>query len=315
MITTIALIGTAVAMLAVVGNDCVQTLSTFIQTCRSRKASVFLMSVYLSAIFVGTLCYGYFVLDDPSFGRLTAIPHIQPEWYHLIPLLALVVITYFGIPVSTTFLTLSLFSTNVVIFKMVQKSVVGGTIAFVVGFALWSILVRFFDERKDVIPTKHLPKLIGVQTVATGILLIAWIIQDASHIFVFLPRGTDMGIELFGIICLGFCLIITLIVYSSGGSMQKIVANKSGTNYVFSAILIDLAYAFVLFFLQGYSNIPMSTTWAFIGLILGRECAMAVYHHRSLKRFLPIAKKDIYKLVVGGAISVIIVEIVLFFVE
>ncbi len=315
MIGTTALLGTVIAMFAVVSNDCVQTLSTFIQSCRSRKASVFLMSTFLSIVFVGTLCYGYFVLGDPSFGRLTQIPYKEPEWYHLLPLLALVVITYFGFPVSTTFLTLSLFSNNVVIFKMLQKSVVGGTFAFVIGFALWSILVRYFDERKDVVPAKYLSKLIGVQAVATGILLVAWVIQDASHIFVFLPRGTDMGVGFFSLICLGFVGIITLIVYSSGGRMQKIIASKSGTNYVFSAILIDLAYAFVLFGLQGYSNIPMSTTWAFIGLILGRECAMAVYHTRSLKRFLPIAKKDIYKLVVGAAISVITVEIVLYFVQ
>jgi hypothetical protein len=198
---------------------------------------------------------------------------------------------------------------------MIEKSVLGGTIAFIFGFALWSIFVRFFDERKDVIPEKHLSKLIVIQAVATGILLVAWIIQDASHIFVFLPRGTDMGVGLFSLLCIGFCCVITLIVYGSGGNMQKVIANKSGTNYVFSAILIDLAYAFVLFVLQGYSHIPMSTTWAFIGLILGRECAMALYHHRSLKRFLPIAKKDIYKLVIGAAISVTSVEIILFFAQ
>jgi hypothetical protein len=37
---------------------------------------------------------------------------------------------------------------------------------------------------------------------------------------------------------------------------------------------------------------------------------MAVYHDKSLKKFLPIARKDIYKLVLGAAISIIVVEIV-----
>lgn len=305
-----ALLGTGAAMLSVVGNDCVQTLSTFIQSCGKRKASALLMSIFLSSIFVGTLCYGYFIVGDPAFGRLDKIPYQEPALFHLVPIIVLVGLTYIGIPVSTTFIVLSVFSSNTVMLQMVQKSVIGGTIAFTSAFCIWSILVRFFDERKDVMPKKYHKQLIGIQTVATGILLVAWVMHDVANILVFMPRHTEMGLSAFMAICLGSCLVLTMIVYASGGRIQKIVANKSGTNYVFSAILIDLFYAFVLFFLKGYSDIPMSTTWAFIGLILGRECAMAVYHDKSLKKFLPIARKDIYKLVVGAAISIIVVEIV-----
>jgi len=310
MFGILALIGTAAAMFSVVGNDCVQTLSTFIQSCGKRKASTFLMSVFLSSIFVGTLCYGFFVLGDPAFGRLDKIPYQEPALFHIIPIFVLVILTYAGIPVSTTFIVLSVFSSNTVMLQMIQKSVMGGTIAFIFAFCIWSVLVRFFDERKDVMPKKYKTPLIAIQTVATGILLVAWVMHDVANILVFLPRGTDIGTLAFGIICLGSCLVLSGIVYASGGRIQKIVANKSGTNYIFSAILIDLFYAFVLFFLKGYSDIPMSTTWAFIGLILGRECAMAVYHDKSLKKFLPIARKDIYKLVVGAAISILVVEIV-----
>ncbi|MFT6071806.1 MAG: phosphate/sulfate permease [Alphaproteobacteria bacterium] len=310
MFGMIALLGTTAAMLSVIGNDCVQTLSTFIQSCGKRKASAWMMSIFLSTVFVGTLCYGYFVLGDASFGRLAAIPYQEPQVLHLIPLAVLVVLTYIGIPVSTTFIVLSVFSTNAVMLQMIQKSVIGGTMAFTFGFCVWSILVRFFDERKDVIPKKYHSKLIGIQTIATGVLLVAWVMHDVANILVFLPRGTELGNVAFLAICVASCAVLSLIVFASGGRIQKIVANKSGTNYVFSAILIDFFYAFVLFFLKGYSDIPMSTTWAFIGLILGRECAMAVYHDKSLKKFLPIARKDIYKLVLGAAISIIVVEIV-----
>lgn len=305
-----ALLGTASAMFSVIGNDCVQTLSTFIQSCGNRKASQMLMSIFLSLVLVGTLCYGYFIIGDAAFGRLTNIPYQIPQLYHIIPLIVLVILTYIGIPVSTTFIVLSVFSSNTVMLQMVQKSVIGGTVAFTFAFCIWSVLVRFFDERKDVVPEKYHGKLIAVQAIATGILLVAWVMHDIANVLVFLPRGQDLPLNAFLLICMGACFVLTLIVYASGGRIQKIVANKSGTNYVFSAILIDFFYAFVLFFLKGYSDIPMSTTWAFIGLILGRECAMAVYHDKSLKKFLPIARKDIYKLVLGAAISIIVVEIV-----
>lgn len=310
MIGMIAIIGTMSAVFSVIGNDCVQTLSTFIQSCRSRSASIWLMSAFLSIVFVATISYGYFILGDASFGRLTSIPYQEPEWYHLVPLVILIGLTYFGIPVSTTFIVLSVFSSNTVMLKMVEKSIMGGAIAFGVGLAIWSILVRFFDERKDIIPEKYAPLLIGIQTFATGALLVSWITHDIANVLVFLPRGTDMGTPVFLALCLGACAVLTLIVYHSGGRIQKIISNKSGTNYVFSAILIDLFYAFILFFLKGYSNIPMSTTWAFVGLILGRECAIALYHNRWLQDFWPIAQKDIYKLFIGGFISISAVKMV-----
>lgn len=310
MLSIIALIGTASATFSVIGNDCVQTLSTFIQSCRSRSASVWLMSAFLCAIFVATISYGFFIQGDAAFGRLTSIPYTTPEWYHLLPLVILVALTYFGIPVSTTFIVLSTFSSSTVMLKMIEKSVFGGALAFMIGLLIWSILVRFFDERKDFIPEKYAPYLIGVQALATGALLVSWITHDIANILVFLPRGTQMGLPIFVALCVGACCVLTSIVYFSGGKIQKIVANKSGTNYVFSAILIDLFYAFILFFLKGYSHIPMSTTWAFIGLILGRECAMLFYHESSLKNFWSIAQKDLLKLLIGGVVSISAVEII-----
>jgi phosphate/sulfate permease len=308
--SVLGLLGMSIAMLTVIGNDCVQTLSTFIQSCGSRKASVIWMSLFLSIVFVGTLCYGYFVIGDIAFGRLEEIPYQEPQFFHLIPLFALFILTFYGVPVSTTFIVLSVFSSNSVMLKMVEKSVIGGAVSFGFAFLVWYVLVRFFDERKDFIPQKYIKLLIGFQSIATALLLIVWIMHDFANILVFVPRGQDIPLSLFILICIIACLVLTFIVYTSGGKIQKVVATKIGTNYVFSAILIDLAYAFVLFVLKEYSNIPMSTTWAFIGLILGREFAMAIYHEKTVKNFLPIAKKDTFRLVIGAVISVLVVEFV-----
>ncbi|MCY3988647.1 MAG: hypothetical protein OXF94_08640, partial [Gammaproteobacteria bacterium] len=58
------------------------------------------------------LAYGWFAHDgDVSYGRLTNFP--VPEggisWIHVIPPLALLFLTRVGVPVSTTFLVLTVF--------------------------------------------------------------------------------------------------------------------------------------------------------------------------------------------------------------
>jgi len=85
------------------------------------------------------------------------------------------------------------------------------------------------------------------------------------------------------------------------------VLNKKNTRYVRSATLIDLVYAFLLLYFKEMNDIPMSTTWVFIGLLSGRE--LAIYHKNSdinKKTIFPILKKDFGKLMIGLVASVII---------
>ncbi|MCA9682528.1 MAG: hypothetical protein KC457_10060, partial [Myxococcales bacterium] len=42
------------------------------------------------------------------------------------------------------------------------------------------------------------------------------------------------------------------------------------------ATMIDFTYALILWVFKTMSNIPMSTTWVFVGLLAGRELAMAM---------------------------------------
>jgi len=55
----------------------------------------------------------------------------------------------------------------------------------------------------------------------------------------------------------------------------------------------------------------MSTTWVFVGLLTGRELAIASFRHKdSVKKVFPMVSKDFLKLMVGLAASLLIVLIV-----
>ena len=48
-----------------------------------------------------------------------------------------------------------------------------------------------------------------------------------------------------------------------------------------SATIIDFTYALILWYFKQYNDIPMSTTWVFVGLLCGRE--LAIYRHFKSK--------------------------------
>ena len=93
------------------------------------------------------------------------------------------------------------------------------------------------------------------------------------------------------------------------GKIQNIVLDKQNTRYVRSATIIDLVYAFILLFFKQYNDIPMSTTWVFVGLLCGRELAIATVSDGTytLKNVFPIVGRDFLKMMLGLLVSVGIV--------
>ncbi|MEM9261337.1 MAG: hypothetical protein AAGA62_16975, partial [Bacteroidota bacterium] len=81
--------------------------------------------------------------------------------------------------------------------------------------------------------------------------------------------GTELAFSLTVLLAL-----LGYIFYSRGGSIQEIVKAKTNTVDIRSATIIDFLYALVLLFFKQYSNVPMSTTWVFLGLLAGREIAI-----------------------------------------
>ncbi len=65
--------------------------------------------------------------------------------------------------------------------------------------------------------------------------------------------------------------------------------------------LIDLVYVIILMYFKQYNNIPMSTTWVFIGLLTGRELAISVIDSGKvgLRSTIPIVVMDLAKVLFG----------------
>ena len=108
-----------------------------------------------------------------------------------------------------------------------------------------------------------------------------------------------------------FIVFLGYMFYEKGGRIQKIVLEKTGTRYVRSATIIDLVYAFILLFFKQYNDIPMSTTWVFVGLLCGRELAIStIMQDYKFKYVFPIIAKDFIKMLVGLLVSIGIVLII-----
>ena len=99
------------------------------------------------------------------------------------------------------------------------------------------------------------------------------------------------------------------IFYQKGGKIQEIVLSKKNTKYIRSATIIDLVYAFLLLYFKELNDIPMSTTWVFVGLLCGRELALHSFQNgtKGIKTVFPIVAKDLFKLLIGLSVSVAIV--------
>jgi len=100
-------LGFLMAAYAVIANDSAQTLGTFIASNKETKWHWQWLT--MATVMVGTLTYAY-VSGDIAHGRLDSIPQpIDFKWYHVAAPALLVAMTRFGVPVSTTILTLSVF--------------------------------------------------------------------------------------------------------------------------------------------------------------------------------------------------------------
>ena len=302
-----AVIGFMLAAYSVIGNDSVQTLGTFIAS-NSRIFKWYWLWLAASVVLAATLVYGWVAYDgDISQGRLAQIPYTEIKWYHAAAPAILVLLTRTGIPVSTTFLVLSTFATTVVLESMLVKSIVGYGVAAISAYLIWIVLSRYINERYNKVRAEHRAYWRVAQWGATGFLWFSWLSHDMANIAVFLPRQLSVEL-LIGVI---FILVAWLgvIFRTSGGKIQKIILEKTGSRFMRSATIIDLVYAALLLFFKELNDLPMSTTWVFVGLLTGRELAIATVNREqyNFSYVFPLIGKDFVKMMAGLAISVAMV--------
>ena len=300
-------IGFLLAAYSVVANDSIQTLGTWISS--NKKLNWKYMWGFASAVLLFAIWYGWFFYNgDISYGRLNKIPFDQVTWYQALAPAVLLLLTRFGIPVSTSFLVLSAFASTLVLQKVLMKSMLGYAVAGVSAYVIWFVLTRLIDESKNV-KESHKKFWVVAQWVTTGFLWWTWLSHDIANIAVFLPR--QIPVEVMCIISVVFVAGLAWMLRQRGGKIQEIVVQKKNTKYVRSATLIDLFYFVILYVFKEMNDIPMSTTWVFVGLLTGRELAMASYRQKNrIKKVFPIVGKDFLKLMIGLAASVCIVLLV-----
>ncbi len=330
------ILGFGLAAYAIVANDSIQTLGTFISSNARRPWWV--LWLWISSILVVTVLYGWFQNGgDPAFGRLAStgknIP-FPPDYggafnlLFVIPPLALVILTRFGIPVSTSLLVLTGFKGLVAaqqgkdakgaldLFQgMMEKSLSGYAIAFVLGLIIFGVVVGTLEKKFAAEPLEkrenpHVGWVI-FQWGATGFLWSMWLIQDLANIFCYLPRELSWwGLALS---LLGMVVFQGWLFRERGGKIQKVVTSKTSTLDIRSATFVDFLYALVLLFFKldilkmWPAKLPMSTTWVFLGLLAGREIGLALrLHHRTGKEVSKLIFLDVGKATLGSAVAIIL---------
>lgn len=297
------LVGFVLAGYAVIANDSIQTLGTFLTS--NKNVKWYWLLAYTASIMWVVLIAGWYLHGgDLAWGRLETIPFPQNVTIlHALAPLVLIFLTNFGIPVSATFLVLSVFATRGTIEAMVLKSASGYIVAFIVAVVLWYILSFIINEKRDSsLFSRGFWSL--TQWIATGFLWSQWLIQDMANIAVFLPRQTPFITVIFVLIFLTF--LLGIIFRRGGGKIQEIVNNKLSTHYIRSATIIDISLGLILYFFKELSSIPMSTTWVFIGLLAGRQFILGqMYRNKEArKRLFPSLILDFTKIIIGLVISI-----------
>lgn len=266
-------IGFILAGYAVVGNDSIQTLGTFLSS--NEEKPWYVLWGFSGSILAATLLYGWFTYGgDVSYGRLEKYAFVDDmTWPYLLPPLVLMLLTRTGIPVSTSFLVLTFFKPKG-LWDMTEKSILGYALAFCVAIIVWQLVTKFLDKRfmENKITATQKRNWTILQWCSTGFLWGQWLIQDFANIYVYLPRaltGMEIAISLFVLLAM-----LAFIFYSKGGNIQKIVKEKTNTTDIRSATIVDFVYGILLLFFKEFSNVPMSTTWVFLGLLAGREIAI-----------------------------------------
>ena len=294
--------GFLLASYSVIANDSVQTLGTWIAS--SKNVNWKYMWAYASSILLGTIWYAWHQYGgDISYDRLTKIPFQEVQWYHAAAPAILLLLTRIGVPVSTSFLVLAAFAAQNVLQSVLMKSIMGYVIAGTTAYILWFVVTFLF--RNLPVNEDNDKRWRVTQWITTGLLWWAWLSQDMANIAVFLPRSIpfDMMIAISAIFVIGLGFMFK----ERGGKIQKLVQSKHNTKFVRSATAIDFVYFIILVYFKELNDIPMSTTWVFVGLLAGRELAIRTVKRERVTKIFPIVAGDFSKLMLGLLVSVLIV--------
>ncbi|MCX4247810.1 hypothetical protein [Paraliomyxa miuraensis] len=302
-----AWVGFLFASYSAIANDSIQTLGTFIASNRNRQW--WILWLFIGAVFLATVGYSWFSYDgDVSYQRLAAKGfETAPTSFSYLQVAAplfLLILTRLKMPVSTTFLLLTGFTTSASsVGKVLSKSLSGYVLALVLAMVVWTVASKPLQR---MMKGEAHPGWRVAQWCTTAFLWSVWLMQDAANIAVYLPRSLSMvEMVLFsGTVFMGLGILFRM----RGERIQQVVDEKSDVVDVRAATLIDLVFAFILLYFKEMSKMPMSTTWVFIGLLSGRELAMTWMkaNGRSTRETLRLITKDLASVTIGLLVSIVL---------
>jgi hypothetical protein len=286
---------------AVVGNDSLQTLGTFLGSNRGRTPLPAQMG-FLVGLMVVVLGLGWWLNDgDPAWGRLAGFP--LPEaigWVDLLPPFGVLLLTRWGAPVSTSVLLLTAIA-PANLGPVLLRSLVGYGLAFAVALLLYGALLWLLEQPAAAAPGDE-PLWLVLQWLSTAWLWSQWLVHDLANIYVLLPRRLDAGQLALSAAVLagGLCILVA----RGGGPIQQVVRGKTNSADLRSATLIDLLFGVLLLALARLSPIPLSTTWVFLGLLAGRELGLLLrLQHRPATEVGALLGSDLAKAALALGLS------------
>ena len=229
------------------------------------------------------------------------------ESFHFLQIAApifLLILTRLRMPVSTTFILLTSFAANPkAVGGVLAKSMSGYILAFFMGLIVFAAIAKLAQKY---FTGKASFGWTIAQWFTTGTLWSVWLMQDAANIAVYLPRS--LSFTQYFVFAATLVGGLGLLLYYKGGRIQKIVTEKSVVTDVRFATCVDFIYCIILFYFKLHSQVPMSTTWVFIGLLGGRELGMALRKSgtNSMLRTGQLIIKDFSYAMIGLFISIAI---------
>ena len=193
---------------------------------------------------------------------------------------------------------------------MLVKSLSGYVLAFVVAILLYLAIAKILEAKFHRVELPHNSRETRVWTIiqwlSTAFLWSMWLVQDFANIYVYLDRDLGFGTLMFSLFVI--LAMLAYIFYTRGGVIQGIVTSKTNTSDIRSAAIINFIYGAVLLFFKEWSNLPMSTTWVFLGLLAGREYALRARLFRKVDMSLHrMVLSDLGKATIGIVVSILLV--------
>jgi len=306
------LMGFLLATYAVVANDSLQTLGTFIASNQGQTPKTWQM-LFISSITLVVLMLGWHLHGgDPAWGRLESFPVPDPfSWAYVLPPITVLVLTVWGAPVSTSLLLLTCVAPGHT-GQLVGRSLGGYGFAFITGLITWGVglwVMQRWVVHTDQEGPSTKAAWRGLQWCSTGLLWSVWLVQDLANLFVFMPR--QLALQPMLACSLLLCLGTGVLVACNGGPLQAVLANKTNSSDLRSATVIDAMLGLCLLLDAVLSPFPLSTTWVFLGLLAGREVAIRITNHQlsapipdhGIQPLAGVIGRDLYKAGIGLGVS------------